>query len=89
VAPTPPAGAPEIPAPDDTQRTQRGAMRLGEALAAAGLPASDLARRPPEAENLRDAGDRAKATLDWVKAHPLASALIAAGAGYILGRLAR
>ena len=68
--------------------TQSGTMRLGEALAEAGLPASDLARRP--SEDLRAvAGHRAKATLDWVKAHPLASALIAAGAGYVLGRLGR
>ena len=66
----------------------RSTLRLGEALAGAGLPASDLARR--DAEEIGENVQHGIETLEeWVKARPLTSVLIGAGVGYVLGRLAR
>jgi ElaB/YqjD/DUF883 family membrane-anchored ribosome-binding protein len=66
---------------------RNGSVRLGEALAQAGLPASDLARKAAAAREIADL--KAEAVAGWVRARPISSVLIAAGIGFVIGKLAR
>lgn len=65
---------------------REGSVRLGEALAEAGLPASDLARKAAAAREIADA--KAEALAGWVRARPISSVLIAPGLGFVIGKLA-
>ena len=70
----------------DRLRDKRTTKQLGEALAEAGLPASDLARRG--AVDLRQTVEHsAEDLVDWIRARPITSVLIGAGVGYLIGRI--
>ena len=65
---------------------ERTTRQLGEALAEAGLPASDLARRA--SEDVRQSVEhRADDLMNWIRARPITSVLIGAAVGYFLGRM--
>jgi hypothetical protein len=68
--------------PDD-----QGPLQLGEALAQAGLPASDLARKAKALSEIVDAKTEALAV--WVRARPITCVLIAAAIGYFIVKLRR
>ena len=70
----------------DRLHDKRTTRQLGEALAEAGLPASDLARRT--ADEVRESAEhRAEDLMNWINARPMTSVLIGAAVGYVLGRI--
>jgi hypothetical protein len=60
---------------------------LGEALAQAGIPASNLARKAKVVSEIMDSKTEALAV--WVRARPIACVLIAAAIGYFVVKLRR
>jgi hypothetical protein len=70
----------------ETPRLEKGSVRLGEALAQAGLAASDIARKAEAAR--QTAGDTAEALEGWIRARPLTSVLLGAAIGYLFARIA-
>ena len=73
-------------ASDEPLRDERTNRQLGEALAQASLPASDLARRAAN-EVRQSVEHRAEVLMGWIRARPITSVLIGAAVGYILGRM--
>jgi ElaB/YqjD/DUF883 family membrane-anchored ribosome-binding protein len=72
----------------DRLHDKRTTRQLGEALAEAGLPASDLARRATD-EVRQSVERRVEHLMEWIRARPITSVLIGAGLGYVLGRMSR
>jgi ElaB/YqjD/DUF883 family membrane-anchored ribosome-binding protein len=70
----------------DRLHDKRTTRQLGEALAEAGLPASDLARRATN-EVRQSIEHRAEDLINWVRARPITSVLIGAGVGSLIGRI--
>ena len=70
----------------DRLHDKRTAKQLGEALAEAGLPASDLARRATD-QVRQSVEHRAEHLMAWIRARPITSVLIGAGVGYLIGRI--
>ena len=72
----------------DRLHDKRTTRQLGEALAEAGLPASDLARRATD-EVRQSVERRVEHLMEWIRARPITSVFIGAGLGYVLGRMSR
>lgn len=66
--------------------SKHGTRQLGEVLADAGLPASDLARQGAD-QARRTIEHRAQDVMDWIRAHPIKSVLIGTAVGFVLGRM--
>jgi hypothetical protein len=73
---------------EQQSRGEPGTRELGEILADAGLPASDLARQAATKAR-RTVEHRAQDVMDWIRSRPLTSILIGAGLGYLFGRMTR
>jgi hypothetical protein len=66
---------------------EKGPLQLGQALAQAGFPASDLARKAKAVSEIVDV--KADELSSWVRARPITSVLIAAALGYFVVKLRR